>query len=66
MTEEWYWNITRNRAERKEDAGPGAERLGPYPTEEAAKNWKATAEAREAAWKAQDDEWEGDGDDPSN
>ena len=60
MADEWYWNVARNRVEKKGETGPAEDLLGPYPTEEAARNWRETNEARETAWKAQDEAWEGD------
>ncbi|MCU1454665.1 MAG: hypothetical protein JWN46_2811 [Acidimicrobiales bacterium] len=59
MAEEWYWCLKHQRPEHEPDV-PADERLGPYPTEEAARNWKLVNEAREETWKAQDEAWEGD------
>jgi hypothetical protein len=39
--------------------------LGPYPTEAAARDWKATAEARNEAWDEEDERWSGDGEAPA-
>jgi hypothetical protein len=61
--EQWWWCQTHGVAEQ----GPGCraqDRLGPYPTAEAAASWKSTHEGREDAWDAEDDRWEGDASQP--
>ena len=63
MAEEWYWCLEHQRPETEPDV-PADRWLGPYPSEEAARGWKQLSEAREAAWKAQDDEWEGGSGEP--
>ena len=35
--------------------------LGPYPTREAAEGWRDTVEARNEAWKDEDERWEDKG-----
>ncbi len=60
-TDEWYWCFEHQRAEHEGEQCRASGRLGPYASEEAAKNWRATSEAREATWKEQDEKWEGDG-----
>lgn len=57
-TTEWYWCMTHGRVESERDDPDNS--LGPYPTEEAAQNWKATAEARNQAWDDEDERWSGD------
>lgn len=61
MTEhgEFYWCLTHERVEAKGE-GPADERLGPYPTAEAARNWKATRDARQETWDDADRRWEGE------
>ena len=59
MADEWYWCLTHSRAEREPDC-PALDRLGPYPSREAAEAWQETNEAREATWKAQDEAWDGE------
>ncbi|MCU4186881.1 hypothetical protein K6U06_21120 [Acidiferrimicrobium sp. IK] len=51
----WYWCLRHERVE-PEDGCANAERLGPYPTREAAANWKATTEARNKEWDREDAE----------
>ena len=58
--EEWYWCLAHQRPERSGQQCRAEDRLGPYPTEEAARNWQATRDEREEAWKRQDEEWEGE------
>lgn len=69
--EKWWWNLTEGRAVTSAERPRDIEALGPYPTQEAAETWKATHEARDAAWKDEDERWEGDdrgdtGDDPGS
>ena len=59
MADEWYWCLTHSRAELEPDC-PALDRLGPYPSKEAAEGWRETNEAREETWKAQDEAWEGE------
>lgn len=63
MDGEWYWCLTHGRAERAEERDDPDNLLGPYPTEEAARNWKALNEARNEAWDEEDEAWSGERDD---
>jgi hypothetical protein len=58
MSEQWYWCLSHRRVE-----GPGQcradDRLGPYPTQEAARRWRDSLEAREERWEEQDERWHG-------
>ncbi len=65
-TDQWYWCFEHQRTEHEGDQCRAANRLGPYATEDAARNWKATNDAREETWKAQDEEWEGEGGPPAD
>ena len=49
--EQWYWCLHHQRVEPAEGC-PNSERLGPYPTREAAENWRQTTAARNEAWDA--------------
>lgn len=60
---EWYWCLTHGRVESAEDRDDIENALGPYPSEEAARNWKETVEARNEAWAAEDERWRGEGGD---
>jgi hypothetical protein len=59
-TTEWYWCLTHQRPERRDERDDPDDSLGPYPSEEAARNWKQTSEDRAEAWKAQDEAWTGE------
>lgn len=54
---EWYWCLTHDRVEPR-DGCKAADRLGPYPTEDAAANWRQTLDARNEQWDAEDQAWE--------
>jgi len=60
---EWYWCLTHERVESGEDRDQPDNSLGPYPTAEAARHWKALNEARNEAWDEADEAWAGDADD---
>lgn len=59
-TTEWYWCLTHSRPEGVADRDDPDNSLGPYPTEDAARNWKQRVDERNATWKAQDEAWEGE------
>jgi hypothetical protein len=51
--EQWYWCLRHRRPEQ----GPGCppeERMGPYPSQEAARNWREKADQRTRAWDDDD------------
>lgn len=56
---EWWWCLEHQRAEDAPDV-PAARRLGPYPSREAAVDWKQRSEAREDRWDTADEQWSGD------
>lgn len=56
--EQWYWCMTHGTTEQGVKCR-AQDRMGPYATEEAARNWKQTRDAREDKWEEQDDRWEG-------
>jgi hypothetical protein len=60
IAESWYWDLKQGRAVSAADRGPGDDVLGPYPTKEAAENWRATHDARDETWEKEDREWEGE------
>lgn len=62
---EWYWDLTKQQAVRADERGPGDEVLGPYPTREAAENWRDTVEQRNESWDDADEEWADWGETPS-
>jgi hypothetical protein len=57
---QWYWCLTHQRAETVADRDDPDNSLGPYSSEEAARDWKATSEARNQAWDEEDERWEGE------
>ncbi len=59
---EWYWCLDHNAAEPAYHACSADNRMGPYPTKEAAVHWKDKVEARNKAWDDADKEWTGDDD----
>jgi hypothetical protein len=63
---EWYFDLKTGRAVSDDERGPAKDLLGPYPSKEAAENWRATHDAREDAWgdEADADE-EGEADPPA-
>lgn len=54
----WYFNLTSGEVEQGL-VSPWTDRMGPYPSREAAAQALATAKARNEAWDAQDEEWNG-------
>lgn len=61
-TETWYWCQEHERAEPRGRACPRDRRLGPYPSREAAENWRELHEQREERWQEQEEEWADAGD----
>ena len=57
---EFYWCVHHGRVEHGREACRADDRMGPYPTEEAARNWRETVEARNEKWEAEDRAWSGD------
>lgn len=56
---DWYWCLTHERPELGIERDDPDNSLGPYDSEADARNWKLKNEERAAAWKAQDEEWNG-------
>jgi hypothetical protein len=55
---EWWWCM--RHATPEEGVGcRAADRLGPYPSPEAARDWRATRDAREEGWAEEDERWRG-------
>lgn len=59
-SEQFYWCRKHDRVERGGETCSGRQLLGPYPSADAARNWKQRHEAREERWEAQDEAWEGE------
>ena len=56
----WYWCLRHEHAEPEDTRCPPDQRLGPYPSRDAAEHWREQFEARNQAWDKADAEWEGD------
>lgn len=59
-TTEWYWCLTHEQAERAEERDDPDNALGPYPTAEAAADWRRLNEERALKWKLEDEAWSGE------
>jgi len=53
----WY-NVVTGKVETDETRSRGEQVMGPYETEQEARNALETARARNEKWDEQDDEWE--------
>lgn len=66
---QYYWCLTHERVEAADDRDDVDNALGPYPSEAAARDWKAINEARAENWKEDDEKWFGpdeDAEDPTD
>ena len=54
--EQRWWYCLRHNAVEPEDGCPGKDRLGPYPTREAAEHALDTVHQRNEEWEAADDD----------
>ncbi|MGH3273617.1 MAG: hypothetical protein ACRDNZ_04730 [Streptosporangiaceae bacterium] len=52
--EQQWWFCLRHHAPESEDGCPGKDRLGPYPSREAAEHALETVQERNKEWDAQD------------
>ena len=59
---EFYWCLTHDQVEEGTAKCRAADRLGPYDSAAAARAWKERADARNEAWKAEDERWHGERD----
>jgi len=50
----WWYSLTRHAVEDDDGPTPGKDRLGPYPTREAAEHALETVQRRNEEWDAQD------------
>lgn len=53
----FYWCRRHDRVERAGEACGELYVLGPYPSPDAARNWRQLRDAREERWEAQDEAW---------
>lgn len=56
----WYWCLTHERAELAGERDDVENALGPYPSPEAAADWRRLNEERALKWKLEDEAWEGE------
>lgn len=56
MEHEWYWCMTHEAAEPADTPCPPNQRMGPYPSREAAEHWKSRVAQQNEAWDRADDE----------
>ena len=54
--QQWYFCLNHNTVE-SDDGCAGKDRLGPYPTREAAEHWQETVQRRNEEWEAKGDDW---------
>lgn len=59
-TIEWYWCLTHQQAEPADQRDDPDNALGPYPSPEAARDWKRLSEERAEAWQEDDERWSGE------
>lgn len=57
--EQFYWCMDHARVETHADRCKADNRMGPYPTRQAAQNWREKVEDRNDAWADEDERWEG-------
>ena len=56
---EYWWCLKHSRVERDDEVDTkGDDRVGPYPTQERAENWRNEFQARNERWDREDAEWE--------
>lgn len=60
MSDEYYWCQRHDRVETSGETCPERYLLGPYPSADAARDWRKQRDAREDRWEAQDEAWEGE------
>lgn len=60
---QFYFCLDHQRVESEANRCRADNRLGPYPTAEAAQNWKEQVERRNEAWDEADEAWEGEDED---
>ena len=62
MTEDegWFWCLRHRRVEHGAESCPADVRMGPYPSEAAARDWRQSVEARNQKWDAEDRAWSGE------
>ena len=59
---QYYWCLKHERVEEGAVCR-SAQRLGPYNSPEAARDWHQRVEDRDESWQAEDERWHGQGED---
>lgn len=52
---QWYWCFKHQKVERREECNE-MDRMGPYPSADAAEHWRDRVAERNRAWDAEDEE----------
>lgn len=61
----YYWCLTHERVEEGASCR-AVDRMGPYPSPEAARGWRDRVEERNETWQAEDERWHGSDEDGSD
>ena len=56
-TEQWGWDLLKNKPVRWSDRGLSDQVLGPYPSRDAALRWRELVEERNIVWDEHDEAW---------
>lgn len=59
MVMQYYWCLEHGQVEQGTRC-EAAQRLGPYDSPEAARNWRDRVEDRNERWDREDDRWKGE------
>ena len=59
---QYYWCLTHEQVEEG-TVCRAANRLGPYASSQAARDWRQRVEDRDERWEAEDQRWHGEPDD---
>ena len=52
----YYWCLDHGQVEQDDTDCPPDRRLGPYPTQEDARNWKESVSAKTEEWEREEEE----------
>jgi len=55
---QWFWCLEHQRPER-EGACRAEQRMGPYASEQEARDWQAQNQERNRSWDEEDERWSG-------
>ena len=54
---QWFWCFKHQKVERQDECNE-MDRMGPYPTADAAEHWQDRVAERNRAWDAEDEEYD--------